>query len=76
MQESMINDLIFSMRLFFALLLFCISIGIAYGEDLEDLYVVARTTDALEFDGICSEPFWDNLVPLQMQMYRPNHGGS
>ncbi len=63
------------MRLISALIIFWISIITAVGEDAKDYYVVARTSDVMEFDGICNEAFWNNLVPLQMQMYKPNHGG-
>ena len=63
------------MRSIFILIFFWISIIAVFGDNLEDFYVVERTTDVLKFDGICDEPFWENLVPLQMQMYRPNHGG-
>lgn len=63
------------MRLILVLGIFWISIFSLAGQDVDDIYVVARTADALEFDGICNEVFWDNLIPLQMHMYRPNHGG-
>ena len=63
------------MKSIFIVIFIWVTIGTAAGEDAEDFYIVTRTADELNFDGVCNEALWDNLVPLEMHMYRPNHGG-
>ena len=35
---------------------------------------IEKSTNKLNFDGLCDEDFWNSLDPIEMQMYRPNHG--
>lgn len=63
------------MRLISTLVILLVSIVATMGKEGENLFIVGKTSDMLEFDGICNEAIWDNAELLPMQMYRPNHGG-
>ncbi len=62
------------MRLISTLVILFVSVVATVGKESENLFIVGKTSDVLEFDGICNEALWDNGTPLPMQMYRPNHG--
>ncbi len=62
------------MRFFYTLAILSISVSVAFGYEGEDLFKIKRTSNTLEFDGICNEPLWDNATELPMQMFIPNHG--
>lgn len=44
------------------------------GSEEKEFLKIHRTSSEIIFDGICNESLWDEVVPLPMQMFRPNHG--
>lgn len=62
------------MRFIITFTIFFFSVFTADANEREDLYRIEKTSDILEFDGICDEAIWDHANLLPMQMYRPNHG--
>ncbi len=46
----------------------------AMGKENDELFKIQRTSEVLEFDGVCNEALWDNATLLPMQMFIPNHG--
>lgn len=37
---------------------------------------ISRAQHEVTFDGICNEPLWESVKPLETMMFRPNHGQS
>ena len=64
-------------RAFFILLLnLCFPSYFLFGGEEEDILNIPKTTETINFDGICDDPLWNSMVPLELQMFRPNHGQS
>lgn len=58
----------------FSYLLLLHSAAICYGNEVGEKWPIHKTAHELTFDGVCNEPLWDELTPLPMHMFRPNHG--
>jgi hypothetical protein len=44
-----------------------------HGNDTKEKWQIVKTTEKMNFDGICDEALWDNLEMFPMRMFRPNH---
>jgi hypothetical protein len=62
------------MKVFVTSVILFFSVLTVNGNEVEDLYKIKKTSDILNFDGICDEAIWDHANLLPMQMFRPNHG--
>lgn len=47
-----------------------------YGDEEESLLIVEKATQEILFDGICDDGLWNTLEPIELKMFRPNHGQS
>jgi hypothetical protein len=45
------------------------------GMEDKEMLKIQKISDKINFDGICDDPVYDQLDPLPLSMYRPNHGG-
>jgi len=46
-----------------------------FAEGAGPYFEIKKTTLKPDFDGICDEELWNELKPIPMSMYRPDHGG-
>jgi hypothetical protein len=58
--------------IFFVILIF--PLCALYGREEENLLKIQKTTDEINFDGICDEPLWNSIESVVLKMFRPNHG--
>ncbi len=57
-----------------ACLLFVLSVALLSAQDNQNSLKIHKTSESLNFDGICDEALWENAEQIPMAMFRPNHG--
>jgi len=57
--------------------LLCIFLHLfTFGKDNEDILIIQKINEKINFDGICDDQVYNHLDPLPLEMYRPNHGST
>ncbi len=54
--------------------IFFTSNALSLNTDDDSEWLILKTSEQLNFDGICDDPFWEKTEALPLHMYRPNHG--
>ncbi len=49
---------------------------VLFGNEEKGFLQIPKAVKKINFDGRCDEELWNTVEPLQVQMFRPNHGQS